>query len=201
MRRIFIGMAGVLALAAGVRAAEVSKVWVADNGDGTYKNPVLHADYSDPDVIRIGDDFYMTASSFNAVPGLPILRSRGLVNWELISHVYAAQPPLEVYSKPQQAQGLMVFQRLGMDADQGVPEKQIGATPVVGEIFYLRVKVSAGGVCQFSYSSDGARFTPIGISFTAEPGRWIGAKVGLFALGTAPATEFGYADFDWFRVE
>ncbi|MBG7611287.1 glycoside hydrolase, partial [Polaribacter sp. BAL334] len=47
----------------------VSKVWVSDNGDGTFKNPILHADYSDPDVVRIGDDFFMTASSFNASPG------------------------------------------------------------------------------------------------------------------------------------
>jgi beta-xylosidase len=64
----------------------VSKVWVADKGDGTYKNPVLYADYSDPDVIRVADDFYMTASSFNCVPGLPILHSKDLVNWEIIGH-------------------------------------------------------------------------------------------------------------------
>ncbi|KAA6326642.1 Non-reducing end alpha-L-arabinofuranosidase BoGH43A, partial [termite gut metagenome] len=43
---------------------------------GVYQNPILHADYSDPDVIRVGDDFYMTASSFNCVPGLPILHSK-----------------------------------------------------------------------------------------------------------------------------
>src|SRR5437588_7875131 len=59
----------------------VSKVWIADNGDGTYRNPILHADYSDPDVVRVGDDFYLVASSFNAVPGVPILHSRDLVNW------------------------------------------------------------------------------------------------------------------------
>ena len=50
----------------------VSKVWVADNGDGTYRNPVLYSDYSDPDAIRVGSDYYMTASSFNCTPGLPI---------------------------------------------------------------------------------------------------------------------------------
>ena len=44
--------------------------WIADLGDGTFKNPILYADYSDPDVIRVGDDFYMTASSFTYVPGL-----------------------------------------------------------------------------------------------------------------------------------
>ena len=48
-----------------------------------YTNPVLHADYSDPDVCRVGEDYWMTASSFNCFPGLPILHSRDLVHWEL----------------------------------------------------------------------------------------------------------------------
>jgi beta-xylosidase len=60
--------------------------WVPDNGDGTYSNPVIHADYSDPDAIRVGDDFYMIASSFNAYPGLPILQSKDLVNWKLVGY-------------------------------------------------------------------------------------------------------------------
>jgi len=63
-------------------------VWVPDNGDGTYKNPIIFADYSDPDVVRLGDDFYLTASSFNCMPALPILHSRDLVNWELIGHAF-----------------------------------------------------------------------------------------------------------------
>jgi beta-xylosidase len=83
----------------------VSKVWVADNGDGTYRNPILHADYSDPDVIRVGDDFYMTASSFNCVPGLPVLHSKDLVNWSIIGHVYQQQPPLDVFGTPQHGSG------------------------------------------------------------------------------------------------
>lgn len=64
----------------------VSKVWVSDQGNGTYKNPVLYADYSDPDVIRVGNDYYMTASSFNCVPGLPILHSKDLVNWKIVNY-------------------------------------------------------------------------------------------------------------------
>lgn len=64
----------------------VSEVWKADLGNGQYRNPILYADYSDPDVIRVGDDYYMTASSFNCVPGLPILHSRDLVNWEIINY-------------------------------------------------------------------------------------------------------------------
>ncbi|MFB8116424.1 family 43 glycosylhydrolase [Streptomyces sp. NPDC056465] len=60
--------------------------WRADLGDGTYRNPVLNADWSDPDVVRVGDDHYLTASSFGRVPGLPLLHSRDLVNWTLIGH-------------------------------------------------------------------------------------------------------------------
>ncbi|MBX7170959.1 MAG: glycoside hydrolase 43 family protein [Pyrinomonadaceae bacterium] len=84
----------------------VSKVWVADNGDGTYKNPILHADYSDPDAIRVGDDFYLTASSFSDVPGLPILHSKDLVNWQIINYVFRQQEPAEVFAKPQHGNGV-----------------------------------------------------------------------------------------------
>src|SRR4029450_10646098 len=84
----------------------VSKVWVADNGDGTYKNPIIHADYSDPDAIRVGEDFYMTASSFNAVPGLPILHSKDLVNWRMINQAFYEQEPKDVFSKPQHGGGV-----------------------------------------------------------------------------------------------
>ena len=55
----------------------------SDTGNGRFRNPVLFADYSDPDVIRVGDTFYLTASSFNYTPGLPILVSKDLVTWQL----------------------------------------------------------------------------------------------------------------------
>lgn len=84
----------------------VSKVWVSDLGNGTYKNPVIDADYSDPDACRVGGDFYMTASSFDAVPGLPILHSKDLVNWKLISHALKRQPPIEHFSKTQHGNGV-----------------------------------------------------------------------------------------------
>jgi hypothetical protein len=54
----------------------VSKVWVADQGNGTYKNPILNADYSDPDANRVGDDFYLVSLSFEDVTGLPVLHSK-----------------------------------------------------------------------------------------------------------------------------
>ncbi|WP_224994827.1 glycoside hydrolase 43 family protein [Cesiribacter sp. SM1] len=90
----------------GKKSTSVSSVWVADQGDGTYRNPILHADYSDPDLCKVGDDFYMTASSFNAIPGLPILHSKDLVNWQLIGYALDKQVPLEHFSKPQHGNGV-----------------------------------------------------------------------------------------------
>ena len=66
----------------------VSEVWNPDNGDGTYTNPVINADYSDPDVCvgASGEDYYLTASSFQCTPALPILHSKDLVNWEIVNY-------------------------------------------------------------------------------------------------------------------
>ncbi|MBQ7424115.1 MAG: glycoside hydrolase 43 family protein [Prevotella sp.] len=90
-----------------------SKVWSPDNGDGTFTNPVINADYSDPDVCvgASGEDYYLTASSFNCVPGLPILHSKDLVNWEIVGYalksLYAGNPNLERhFAKPQHGAGV-----------------------------------------------------------------------------------------------
>jgi beta-xylosidase len=73
-------------------ARAIAYPWSPDQGDGTYCNPILCADYSDPDVVRHGEDFYLTASSFNCTPGLPILHSRDLVNWTIIGHAIKNLP-------------------------------------------------------------------------------------------------------------
>ena len=83
----------------------VADVWQPDLEDGSYKNPIIFADYSDPDVIRVGDDFYMTASSFNAVPALPILHSKDLVNWELVNYA-VREFPEDFYDIPQNGNGV-----------------------------------------------------------------------------------------------
>ncbi|MFV8325306.1 glycoside hydrolase 43 family protein [Flavobacterium sp. ZS1P14] len=84
----------------------VSEVWKSDQGDGTFINPILHADYSDPDVIRVEDDYYMTASSFNCVPGLPILHSKDLVNWTIINYAIDKIVPEKVFDVPQHSKGV-----------------------------------------------------------------------------------------------
>lgn len=86
--------------------AQISQTWVSDLGNGTYQNPVLYADYSDPDAIRVGEDYYMTASSFNETPGLPILHSKDMVNWELVNYALTDVYPLETYSVPQRGNGV-----------------------------------------------------------------------------------------------
>lgn len=89
-----------------VISQQVSKVWVTDLGDGMYQNPIIHADYSDPDVCAVGDDFYMTASSFGCTPGLPILHSKDLVNWQIVNYALKEIEPKEFYQYPQHGKGV-----------------------------------------------------------------------------------------------
>ncbi|WP_289760692.1 glycoside hydrolase 43 family protein [uncultured Duncaniella sp.] len=78
----------------------VSEVWSPDLGNGKYINPIIDADYSDPDVVRVGDDYYMTASSFSDIPGLPVLHSKDLVNWTIIGHAIAEMPDYAKFKTP-----------------------------------------------------------------------------------------------------
>ena len=59
--------------------------WSADNGNGTFTNPLFYDEFSDPDILRVGDDYYLAGTTMHAVPGLVILHSKDLVNWENIS--------------------------------------------------------------------------------------------------------------------
>jgi beta-xylosidase len=87
-------------------AAPTPAPWQPDLGDGNYRNPVIFADYSDPDVVRVGDDFYLTSSSFTCVPGLPILHSKDLVNWTIIGHALPALVPEEHFNAVQSGGGV-----------------------------------------------------------------------------------------------
>ena len=84
----------------------VSQVWVSDLGNGKYKNPVLDADYSDPDVCRVGDDYYMTSSSFACIPALQILHSKDMVNWRIIGTAIERLLPEERFSQMQHGNGV-----------------------------------------------------------------------------------------------
>ena len=62
--------------------------WTADNGNGTYTNPLFYDEFSDPDILRVGDDYYLAGTTMHSVPGLVILHSRDLVNWENVSYCF-----------------------------------------------------------------------------------------------------------------
>ena len=98
----------LVALPLAVSAQYRSQVWCPDNGDGTYTNPVINADYSDPDVCvgASGEDYYLTASSFQCIPGLPILHSRDLVNWEIVGHALKELEPKAVFDSPAHGMGV-----------------------------------------------------------------------------------------------
>lgn len=68
--------------------AQAPTSWTADNGNGTFTNPLLYDEFSDPDIIRVGDDYYLAGTTMHSVPGLVILHSKDLVNWENISYCF-----------------------------------------------------------------------------------------------------------------
>ncbi len=70
----------------------------SDNGDGTYTNPIIRADYPDTDIIRVGEDYYMISSSFACMPGIPVCHSKDLINWKVIGHAYDSLAFLPSYS-------------------------------------------------------------------------------------------------------
>lgn len=63
-----------------------AQTWTADNGNGTYSNPLFYDEFSDPDLIRVGKDFYLTGTTMHAMPGLAVLHSTDLVNWNFESY-------------------------------------------------------------------------------------------------------------------
>lgn len=98
MRRsgILLGCASLVVASAGVLAAAVAdspgippaatKHWTADNGNGTYSNPLFYEEFEDPDVIRVGDDYYLAGTTMHMNPAVQLMRSKDLVNWELAGY-------------------------------------------------------------------------------------------------------------------
>ena len=97
-RSLFLrGLLGLLALAASLPTAAQKKpakapaflsapTWTADNGNGTFTNPLFYDEFSDPDLIRVGTDYYLTGTTMHAMPGLPVLHSKDLVNWTFLAY-------------------------------------------------------------------------------------------------------------------
>ena len=99
-----------------------------------------------------------------------------------------------------QEDGLHIVCTENLKADKGGKENVMPAFSIKGNDFYLKVTVQKGGAYQFAYSPNGTSYTVIEKKFTAKPGRWVGAKVGMFCTRTNITNDAGYVDVDWFRV-
>ncbi len=97
--------------------------------------------------------------------------------------------------------GLELVYGVCAKAVDGKPEAEKVIARLPNGTVYLRMRMAVGATCRFSYSLDGQSFTDAGEPFKAEPGKWIGAKMGLFCTRTTQINDSGFADFDWFRVE
>ena len=88
MKRLFLTAICTLSLACATNAQAQTMSWTADNGNGTFTNPLFYDEFSDPDILRVGDDYYLAGTTMHTVPGLVILHSKDLVNWENISYCF-----------------------------------------------------------------------------------------------------------------
>ncbi len=106
MKTVLLSALSIIMMPVSVCSQYKSEAWCPDNGDGTYKNPVINADYSDPDACVVGEDYYLTASSFNCIPGLPILHSKDMVNWKIIGHAIDKLEPESEFDRPSHGNGV-----------------------------------------------------------------------------------------------
>jgi xylan 1,4-beta-xylosidase len=84
--QVFWAFLLIASLCAPSLAQPPAQTWTPDNGDGTFTNPLFYEEFSDPDMIRVGDDFYLTGTTMHSMPGLPILHSKDLVNWRFVAY-------------------------------------------------------------------------------------------------------------------
>lgn len=98
-------------------------------------------------------------------------------------------------------EGIQLALAVCEDAADLKSEEIVASVHLKGKDAWLRVEVQDGGICRFAYSENGTGFTPVGEPFKAREGKWIGAKVGLFAVTAQPTGLHGYAVFDYFSIK
>lgn len=136
----------VLAMVASMQIQAQVQSWTADNGNGTFTNPLFYDEFTDPDMIRVGNDFYMVASSMHSMPGLPLLRSKDLVNWEFVTYIFDR---------------LDLGPEFHLEGDQGVYGNGIWAPAIRYHkgVFYVFVNVNNHGLQVFSAKDPAGTWT------------------------------------------
>jgi beta-xylosidase len=97
--------------------------------------------------------------------------------------------------------GMLIQQGICKSANKKSPEIIQGKEIPESEVIYFKTAILDNAKCKFYYSLDRNEFIPFGSAFDAKPGRWIGAKTGIFCLGQEKTNDAGYVDIDWFRIE
>jgi xylan 1,4-beta-xylosidase len=87
-RSVLLPLVAIAILSCGLESSPGSRSWTADNGNGTFTNPLFYDEFSDPDLIRVGEDFYLAGTTMHSMPGLVVLHSRDLVNWRFLSYAF-----------------------------------------------------------------------------------------------------------------
>lgn len=175
-----------------------------DQGNGTYRNPVLNADFSDPDVIRVGSKYYMVASDFHFL-GMQVLESDDMVNWRYVSQIYRRfdEPGWDDnghYAGGSWAPAIRhhngLYYVYFCTPDEGLYMSTASAPRGPWAPLHLVKRVTndcQANRHQFSFSTDGLHFTTAGEPFPLRSGYWKGIRVGLFCYGKS-----GRAAFDEF---
>jgi beta-xylosidase len=97
--------------------------------------------------------------------------------------------------------GIYITFSICHNTDKGNAETEELSEKINTTGIWFNVTVSRGAICHFSYSTDGNEYKPIQTTLAAKPGRWVGAKVGIFCTRLRQTNDSGFADFDWFRIE
>ena len=99
------------------------------------------------------------------------------------------------------AEGFVLSQSECINAEKGTEEVVNASVKLKEPTVYLRVKMTEGNKCTFSYSTDDKKYITLGNEFKAKEGKWIGAKIGTFCSRPIPKNDGGRIDLDWFRLE
>ena len=189
-----------------------AQIGQADNGDGTYTNPILS---SAKDNLRLFS--YQLPENFKNYWDVPNLLLQKFPAEEFMATTKLVYNPcldgekigftvfgldyayLSLTKKGNSSE--LAFTTC-KDADKGTAEKETVITKLTEKsTVFFRVLVKKDGLCQFSYSSDGATFMDVGEPFKARVGKWIGAKIGFFCTRNVKTNDSGFADIDYFEVK
>jgi beta-xylosidase len=181
----------IFVLASATPAGEPRTGTWGDQGDGTYRNPILNADYPDVDVEQLGDTYYMISSKQHMSPGMVILESKDMVNWRTIGHVWdkLSWDPKYHWDRMDGYRFGGVYHLLGVHVEPDGTQRlffdadgKVTTGPALDcDALWIRT-ANDGDQTRFAFSTDGGTFHDFGPTFTIRFGKWTGDRLGFFCF-------------------